>query len=118
MPPWSRSKVMFFRSLPLFCATLAFAGSSHLKREGVYWVETVSSIYKVAPSARLKLHVRGPVTYRGGSTREITCLLRKRVRAGSEAEARRLLAAVALQSTPARDWTIPYMQDVARPDGG
>jgi DUF4097 and DUF4098 domain-containing protein YvlB len=80
-----------------------FAQPAPLKREGGYWVEVLEGAAVLAPAAPLVVQTRGAVVVRGGrGASEARYVLRKRVRARSEAEARKLLAAVALRTTASR----------------
>lgn len=61
-------------------------------REGSYWVEEVSGTLNGAHSLRLHTDA-GSLSVQGGTQQDITYTARKRVRASSEEEARRVLAA-------------------------
>jgi DUF4097 and DUF4098 domain-containing protein YvlB len=64
---------------------------SKLTRDGAFWVQTVTGMETTAPGGRLRVSTRGSVTVRGGAEDQIRYTVTKRVKAGSEAEARRLL---------------------------
>src|SRR2546422_5057374 len=68
------------------------AEESKLTRDGGFWVQTITGSEAAAPGGRLRVSTRGPVTVRGGvEDRIIRYTVTKRVKARSEAEARRLL---------------------------
>jgi len=70
--------------------SVALAGEPPLTRDGKYWVEVRSGTEPVAPSARLRINSRGPVTLNGVPRAELSYALKIRVKAGSEGEARAL----------------------------
>lgn len=70
--------------------SIALAGEAPLSREGKYWVEVRSGSEALGPGARLKISSRGAVTLNGVAQGELSYTLKVRVKAGSEAEARRL----------------------------
>src|SRR5712664_3260005 len=70
----------------------AFGGEeSKLTRDGGFWVQTITGTEAAAPGGRLRVSTSGSVTVRGGVEEQIRYTVTKRVKAGSEAEARRLL---------------------------
>lgn len=80
-------------------ATGLFAQSGRLQRDGAYWVEVVQGTAPAGSSVRV--HTRGPVVVRGAAAAaDVRYKLRKRVRAGSEAEARQRLSRVQLRAAP------------------
>src|SRR5262249_50363410 len=85
---------MILRSLiALAVAALAFGGEeSKLTRDGDFWVQTITGSEFAAPGGRLRISTRGPVVVRGASEDQIRYTITKRVKAHSEAEARRRLA--------------------------
>jgi DUF4097 and DUF4098 domain-containing protein YvlB len=91
------------RLCSLLCS-LAIAGGLYaqpgtLRREGGYWVEVLQG--STAPGSSLKVHTRGPVTIRGtAAASKVTYVLRKKVRARSEAEARQLLSHLQVKTAP------------------
>ncbi|HVN03335.1 MAG TPA: hypothetical protein VMT86_02895 [Bryobacteraceae bacterium] len=68
----------------------ARAGEPVLTREGKYWVELRSGSESLAPACRVRINARGAVTLNGVPQRELTYVLRIRVKAANEADARRL----------------------------
>jgi hypothetical protein len=78
------------------CGLLLYAGSpgpdvSPWKREGAFWVQTMQI---TVPAAMMVVRANSPVTVRGVQSDSITCTVRKRVRARSQAEAERLSSGV------------------------
>jgi hypothetical protein len=70
----------------------AFGGEeSKLRRDGGFWLQTITGSETAAPGGRLRVSTRGPVTLRGGAENQLQYTVTKRVKAKSEAEARRLL---------------------------
>src|SRR5258708_34322795 len=64
---------------------------SKLTRDGGFWVQTITGSEMAMPGGRLRVSTRGAITVRGGDDRVIRFTVTKRVKARSEAEARRLL---------------------------
>lgn len=81
------------------------AQTAQIRRDGGYWVETLSGTCPL-PTAQLRVHTRGPVTVsgtisvKGQADREARYVLRRRVRARSEAEALALLRQLQPQTSP------------------
>src|SRR5262249_4900406 len=70
----------------------AFGGDeSKLTRDGAFWIQTITGSEMAMPAGRLPGSTPGPVTVRGADDRSIRFTVTKRVKARSEAEARRLL---------------------------
>ncbi|MGH9521461.1 MAG: hypothetical protein ACRD3E_02885 [Terriglobales bacterium] len=68
------------------------AQNGKIYREGGYWIEEVTGTLSGAHS--LRVHTEsGSLNVQGGTQQDITYTARKRVRAGSEEEARRVLSA-------------------------
>jgi DUF4097 and DUF4098 domain-containing protein YvlB len=65
-----------------------------VSRENGYWVQNVSGDFPVPGALRLRVASRGPVTVRGDAGDRVRYSLRKRVRAASEQEARRVFASI------------------------
>jgi len=76
---------------------IALAGEPVLTREGKYWVEVLSASEAVSPSARLRVAARGAVSLNGIPKPELSYTLKVRVKAGNEAEARRLMKAFSVK---------------------
>src|SRR4051812_28818825 len=85
----------------LAAALSVWAADVHLTREGPYWVETRPEPLRLNEVSLLRIRMRGPVTVRGSSS-EPSALLTIRVRARSEAEARRLFRQLNLRVSSAR----------------
>ncbi len=84
------------------CAALSLAQTpGSLRFEGGEWVETIAASTSAAPA--LKVETRGAIRIRGGSLARVTVLVRKRVRAATESEARRLLAQCEFHSSRLSD---------------
>jgi hypothetical protein len=95
--------------MPLRLATVVFVSAAAavafgepLTREGNHWVETISGKLAVPPRGIFKIHMRGPVTIRGGSFAAAQFVLKKRVRARNEAEARELLSQLVFRTSSTR----------------
>ena len=83
---------MHFRCLfALLIAILAplSAEESKLTRDGAFWVQTITG--SETSGGRLRVSTRGPVTLRGGSEDQVRYTVTKRVKAKSEADAKRLV---------------------------
>lgn len=89
-----------FATLAALLATLALplmAQTGNIHREGSYWVEEVSG--NLVGARSLKVHTDGgSINVQGGGPQAITYTVRKRVRAGSEEDARRALASFRITS--------------------
>src|SRR5713226_3207622 len=70
---------------------IATAGETGIKREGAFWVEVQHGSASVSRGTRLQIASVGGVSVKGVSGNQVMFTLTKRVRAGSQAEARRLL---------------------------
>ena len=79
---------------------------STLVRDGASWVETTIGTVKVADAGRLRVSTRGAIVLRGQSVGTVTYTLRQRIRARSEAEARKLLGEPVAQTRARGDWTV------------
>lgn len=82
--------------------TLAAAAwaQSHgaMEQQGGFWVQTVTGSLEIAPGGALEVDAAGSVVLRGGPQKQVTYTLRKRVKAATENEARRMLEAVGLKA--------------------
>jgi len=67
------------------------AEESKLARDGSFWVQTITGSETAIPGGRLRISTRGAVTVRGGAEDQVRYTVTKRVKAKSQAEARRLL---------------------------
>jgi hypothetical protein len=86
-------------------ATTAFAQPPPLKHEGPFWVQTSTGKLSVSQGARLRVKTRGSVVIRGGAGDTVTYVVTNRIKAGNEAEARRLLAYASVLSRQSREWS-------------
>jgi DUF4097 and DUF4098 domain-containing protein YvlB len=90
---------MRFRILVL-CAAVTIAATasaqtdSPITRENGYFVHSVTGEFPVLGAIHLRVTSRGPVTVRGDNGQRLRYTLRKRVRASSEEEARRVFALI------------------------
>jgi DUF4097 and DUF4098 domain-containing protein YvlB len=73
-------------------AVAAFAGEPGLRRDGTFWVEESHGSVLVAPKGHIRIATFGAVTVKGTAASALTYVVIKRVKAKSEAEARRLLS--------------------------
>lgn len=71
----------------------AFAGETPLRREGAFWVEVEKGSEPVAARGNLRISTIGAVSIKGGPGNQLSFSVVKRVKAGNEAQARRLLSA-------------------------
>jgi hypothetical protein len=86
-------------SLPLaVAAAFGQPGTSAVSRDGGYWTQTASGTVNVPAQARLQIESTGSVVVRGQAGGEISYTLRKRVRGGSEADARRVFEQISVRS--------------------
>lgn len=86
--------------LTLLTVCVLTAGSGVLTREGDYWVRTETG--KLGSFGVLRVRMRGPVTVRGTATSP-HFVLKTRVRARNENEARRLLEELHVRNQTLRD---------------
>ena len=77
-----------------------------ITREAGRWVRTVTGSAKLPPGARLRVIADGPVAVEGDSPGGLTYTVKAGVKAGSEAEARRLLSGFAVQVSQQGDWVV------------
>jgi len=74
-------------------AAAAFAGEPALHRDGPFWVEVQKGSGLVAPKSNIRITTFGAVAVKGTAASELSYVVIKRVKAGSEFEARRRLSA-------------------------
>jgi hypothetical protein len=85
-------------AMGLTAVAAATAGEPPVSREGAWWVQVHTGTVAV-PGSSLRVHMRGPVTVEGvAGVAAAEWTLRKRVRASSESEARRLLGELVLRA--------------------
>jgi DUF4097 and DUF4098 domain-containing protein YvlB len=99
---------MNWRSLiALAAVSLALGGEeSKLARDGDFWVQTVTGSEPAVAGGRLRVTTRGPVTVRGAAEEQIRYTITKRVKARSEAEARRRLSRFLVRTYRQGDTTV------------
>ncbi|HET8547905.1 MAG TPA: hypothetical protein VFL57_07875 [Bryobacteraceae bacterium] len=85
-------------SCVLLAASLVCAEAGQLKREGAYWVEVVTGSMPLMSTAQFRIGTVGGVAVRGAADGRVNYVLRKRVRARSEAQAQRLLTGVRIST--------------------
>lgn len=82
----------------------ALFAQTTLTRQGGEWVETITGT--VPAAARLRVNCRGPVRLDGGVGREIRYTATLKVKASSEAEARRLMERFLIRAGGGGDWAV------------
>ena len=103
--------ILRLATLVLVFLGVALGAEPALTREGPYWVEVRSGSEPVLPAARLRITSRGSVVLTGMAQRELSYVLKIRVKARSEAEARRLARAFSVRlSKPAAGYVILAVQ--------
>jgi len=75
----------------------AFAGESHLRREGAFWVEVEKGSEQVATRGNIQISTVGGVSIKGAPGNQLSYTVVKRVKARNEAQARRLLSAYSIR---------------------
>ena len=80
-------------------AVAAFAGEPGLRHDGAFWVEEGRGSVLVPPKGNIRITTFGAVTVKGTAGSELTYVVTKRVKAKSEAEARRLLSVYRVRSS-------------------
>ncbi len=93
------------RIVLLALALAAASGQTNVRREGGYWVATSNGSLALPSSGRLKVITSGSIVAQGGAQDGCSYALKKRVKARSEADARRLLERYAVKTRTAGDWT-------------
>lgn len=90
---------------------IAFAQTNGgLKREGPYWIQTMTGAVTVAPGSKLKIGARGPVVVRGEERRDVVYTLKKRARARNTEEAGRALEGWSVKTKTAGEVTYLVVQ--------
>jgi len=85
--------VLGFKLGLMSCLAVAvFAGEPGLRRDGAFWVEEGHGSVVVPPKGSIRITTFGAVSVKGTAGSELTYVVVKRVKAKSEAEARRLLS--------------------------
>jgi DUF4097 and DUF4098 domain-containing protein YvlB len=96
--------------LVAFAALTAFSGEPGLRRIGPYWEEAEKGSQPVAPGGNIRISTTGGVVIQGVAADRLSYEVVKRVKAGSEAEARRLLAAIRVRAARQGQWTYLVVQ--------
>jgi len=90
---------------------VALGAEPALMREGQYWVEVRSGSEAVMPAAKLRIISRGGVTVTGAPQSELSYVLKIRVKARSETDARRLTRAFGVRvSKPGSGYVLLTVQ--------
>jgi hypothetical protein len=77
----------------LGCLGIAWAAQPALTREGQYWVEVLTGSQTVASAPRIRIASRGAVNLTGGPGSAVSYVLKVRVKARNEAQARDMMRA-------------------------
>jgi len=88
----------------------AFAGETQLHREGAFWVEVEKGSAQVAAHGRIRISTIGGVSIKGAPGTQLAYTVVKRVKAGNEAQARRLLSAYSVRVSRQGDLTYLVVQ--------
>jgi DUF4097 and DUF4098 domain-containing protein YvlB len=75
----------------------AFAGESHLRREGAFWIEVEKGSEQIAARGNIQISTVGGVSIKGAPGNQLSYFVVKRVKARNEAQARRLLSAYSVR---------------------
>jgi hypothetical protein len=86
----------------LIATATAWCDQVTLQREGAYWVEQRTGTCGERQSGFVRVSMRGPVSVNGAAAPACHYSLKKRVRAASEAQARRVFAQLQLRSVIGR----------------
>ena len=86
--------VMMLGAIPVWAQA-----DAPVTRDGRYWVQTVEGPLPAAPGGRLRITSMGSITVHGSADSQGRYVARKRVRAGSEVEARRLLQRASVRAS-------------------
>lgn len=104
----------------LICLALGAAWAqtgAPLQREGQFWVETVNGPLPVAGAARLRVQTAGAVRLQGAPGAAGSYVWKRRVRARSAEDARKLLDRATLQTRAQGDWlqvtAAPSVREIA-----
>ncbi|MEO7145687.1 MAG: hypothetical protein ABI165_19510 [Bryobacteraceae bacterium] len=89
------------------CVPLVYAQTqTTLSRDGASWVRVTAGAVNVAPAASLHVATRGAVVLRGQpDSSSVSYVVRQRVKARDEADARRLLRELLVRAQTHGDWT-------------
>src|SRR5882724_9502076 len=101
--------MVIFRIVPVIAASL-LAQDGQLGRSGDYYVRTHEGNAGAFTQPRLQVITRGHVVLRGATGNQVTYKLTERVKARSEADARRLFGSVRDSMSARNDTTILTIQ--------
>ncbi len=90
--------------VPFACAVVLAQMHSAITREHDEFVQTTTGSITVPPATRFRVTTAGAVVVRGGSDAGISYKVRQRVKAASEAEARRQLHNVMVRNSTRAGW--------------
>lgn len=103
---------MSYAAPRLLCAVCLPLAAGHaqprtaLVREGASWVQTTTGEIKMEAASRLRVSTRGAIVLHGQNAGSVVYTLRQRVRAHSEAEARKMLGEPVARIHKRADWMI------------
>ncbi len=99
----------------IFIVLLAWVvRGGELRKEGPFWVETIEGSETVAPHGRLRVMAQGSIVFRGAEQGNVVYTYKRRVRAGSEAEAQAALRGGGVRNTRRGDITSLTILDAPR----
>lgn len=90
--------------LPLAAAVAFGQTTGGLKREGYYWVQTLSGNLSLPKSGRLKLTTRGRAVVRGEDRENVAFVLTKRAKTRTEEEARLAFERYTIKTKSVGEW--------------
>jgi DUF4097 and DUF4098 domain-containing protein YvlB len=104
-PPMNANRKLFALVWvpPLLAAAACAQMRQEITREGPYVVQTTTGTMPIAPNARLKVDATGSITIRGSARQGCAYTVKQRVRARSEAAAKRLLRDIIVRNLMIRD---------------
>lgn len=96
--------------LVAFMAVAAFSGEPGLRRVGLFWEEPIKGSEPVAPHGNIRISTTGGVVIQGVAGDQLSYEVIKRVKAGTEDQARHLLDAIRVRAAHQGQWTYLYVQ--------
>ncbi len=93
-----------------FVAMAAFSGEPGLRRVGLYWEQAIKGYEPVAPHGNIRISTTGGVAIQGVAGDQLSFEVVKRVKAGNEDQARRLLESIRVHVTHKGQWTYLVVQ--------
>ncbi|HUJ20371.1 MAG TPA: hypothetical protein VLX58_02565 [Bryobacteraceae bacterium] len=91
-------------------AVAGIGGEPQIRREGAFWVGVDKGKVEVAAHGKIRVNGIGAITVKGGTENELSYVVVKRVKAATEAQARRLLSAYSLHASRQGDLTYLTVQ--------